>query len=207
MSIVVDLIIIGIILLSVFLAYKKGLVSLAIGLVSFVIAIAVTIILYKPISNFVINSTNIDETIENIIYEKANETLKKDEKENNEISQIVVESTKNALLPETARVLSVNIVTGGVIVILFILVKLALRFVTSLANLIAKLPIINQINKVGGIIYGLIRGLLIVYIALLLISIIGKINSDNILHKNIENSYIGKTMYENNILNIFFEKN
>lgn len=202
MSIVVDLIIVAIILLSVFLAYRKGLVSLAIGLVSFVIAIVVTIILYKPVSNIVINVTGIDEMIENTIYEKANDMMEQED----ETSQMIMDTAKNNLLPEAARTIAVNIVTGGVILILFIVVKIALRFVTALANLIAKLPIINQVNRLGGIIYGLLRGFLIVYVTLLVISVVGQINPDNAIHKEIESSYIGKTMYENNILNILFEK-
>lgn len=205
MSIIVDIIILAVVLLSVFLAYRKGLISLALGLVSFVIAIVVTTVLYKPIANVVINVTSIDEMIENVIYEKANDIMI--ENENDDVSNMVIDTAKNNLLPETARTLAINIVTGGVILILVIGVKIALRFVNALANLVAKLPIIEQVNKIGGVIYGLIRGLFIVYIVLLLISISGQIKPDNLLNQNIENSYLGKTMYENNVLSIFFEKN
>lgn len=201
---VVDLIIIAIILLSTFLAYRKGLVSLAIGLVSFAIAIAVTLILYKPVSNLVINTTSIDETIENAIFEKANDIMTENKEGDDYLVNPLMETAKNNMLPETARTLAVNIVTGGVILILVIAIKIALRFVNALANLVAKLPIIKQVNKAGGIIYGLLRGLIIVYAALLLINVAGQINSDNIVHQNIENSSLGKTMYENNILNILF---
>lgn len=200
MNIIVDLIIVGIVLLSVFLAYKKGLVSLAIGLVSFVIAVAVTVVLYKPVTNLVINATSIDETIENAIYEKANDAIQ----ESDETGKMIIDMADQNLLPETARTLAVNIVTGGVILVLFIVAKIALRFVKALANLIAKLPILDQINKAGGILYGLIRGLLVVYIALLLISVFGEINPDNTAHQEIEKSYLGKIMYENNVLKVFF---
>jgi uncharacterized membrane protein required for colicin V production len=204
MSIIVDLIIVAVVLISVLLAYKKGLISLALGLVSFAIAIVVTVVLYKPISNIVINVTSIDEMLENVIYEKANDIMIEDEGDN--VSNMVMDTAKQNLLPETARIIAVNIVTGGVILILVVGVKIALRFVDALANFVAKLPIIDQINKIGGIVYGLIRGLLIIYIALLLINVAGQIKPDNIVHQNIETSYIGKIMYENNILNIFFEK-
>ena len=199
---VVDLIIIAIILLSTFLAYRKGLVSLAIGLVSFAIAIAVTLILYKPVSNLVINTTSIDETIENAIFEKADDIMTENKEGDDYLVNPLMETAKNNMLPETARTLAVNIVTGGVILILVIAIKIALRFVNALANLVAKLPIIKQVNKAGGIIYGLLRGLIIVYAALLLINVAGQINSDNMVHQNIENSSLGKTMYENNILKI-----
>ena len=72
MGIIIDIVIVALIALSVFLGYKKGLVTLAIGLCSFIIALVLTLILYKPITNLVINTTTIDDTIENSILEKAN---------------------------------------------------------------------------------------------------------------------------------------
>lgn len=203
MGIVVDLIIIGIVLLSTFLAYRKGMVKLAIGLCAFVISIVVTFVLYTPIANLVINVTSIDEAIEDIIYEKANDMLKEDTQKDTITSQIV-EDAKNEMLPETARTLAVSIVKGGVMVVLFVAIRIALIFITVLADAIAKLPIINQINKTTGTIYGAIRGILIVYVILLILAIPGKINPQNSLNTGVEQSILGKVMYENNVLNVFF---
>lgn len=197
MGIIVDLIIIGIVLLSTFLAYKKGLVKLAIGLCAFVISIVITFVLYQPISNFIVNSTQIDETIENAIYEKANEVIQEDNG--------LLETAKNGMLPEVARNLSINIVRGGTMVILFVAVQIALKFVTVLADAISKLPIIDQLNKTGGIIYGVLRGILIVYVLLLVLAIPGQINPNNIANESVDKSSLGKVMYQNNILNVFFK--
>lgn len=71
MGIIIDICIVVFILLSIFLGYKKGLVSLAIGACAFIIAFAITFILYKPTGNLVINTTSIDETIQNVILEKV----------------------------------------------------------------------------------------------------------------------------------------
>ena len=202
MKMIVDLIIIAIILLSTFLAYRKGLVKLAIGLVAFIISIVITFVLYLPVSNLVINCTGIDEMVENAIYEKANDIMKENDGE--EITNQIVETAKNEMLPETARTLAENIVRGGVLIVLFIAIRIALRFVTLIADLVAKLPILNQINKVGGIVYGILRGILIIYILLLLVNVAGQINSQNVIHQNVQESYIGKMMYEHNILNILF---
>ena len=204
MGILVDLIIIVIILLSTFLAYKKGLVKLAIGLCSFAIAIVITVILYQPISNLVINTTSIDETIENAIYEKAEDVMKENNKEDSLTNQ-VIETTKNEMLPQTARTLAINIVRGGVILILLIGIKIALRFVTAIADMIAKLPIINQINKAGGAIYGVLRGIILIYVVLLIITIPGQINANNKISKSIDESSLGKVMSQHNILNVFFK--
>lgn len=201
MGIVVDLIIIAIIALSAFLGYRKGFVTLAIKFFAFIIAIAITFIIYKPVANVVINVTGIDESIENAILEKANDIMTNEE---NETSNKMLEEAKTGILPQTAREIAVNIVTGGVVLILFIAVRIALKFVTALANIVAKLPIIKQFNEMGGLLYGVLRGVLVVYIAMLLIGVVGQINPQNSIHKNINESYVGKMMYENNVLNIFF---
>lgn len=203
MGMVVDLIIIAIIVLSTFLAYQKGLVKLAIGLCSFVISIVVTFVLYQPISNLVIQVTRIDEAIEDAIYQKVNEVMSKNTEEEGLTSEMV-ESAKNEMLPQTARNLSINIVKGGVMIVLFIAVKIALMFVTVLADAIAKLPIIDQVNKTSGMIYGILRGILIVYVAFFILKIPGQMNPNNIVNTSINQSLLGKTMYENNIWNVFF---
>ena len=198
MGFIVDFAIVAIVAISTFLAYRKGLVKLAIGLCAFVISIVVTFILYYPISNLVINVTGIDEAIE-----KANDIIKEGSQEEGLTNQMI-ETAKNEMLPETARNLSINIVRGGVMVVLFVAVRIGLKFITAIADAIAKLPIIDQINKTSGMIYGVIRGILIVYVALLILAIPGKINPNNRWNEGIDQSFLGKTMYRNNLLNVFF---
>lgn len=202
MNIIVDLIIIAIILLSTFLAYRKGLITLAIQLVAVVIAVVLTLILYKPVSNLIINVTSIDETIQNAILEEANDIMTNEEEGANQI----VETIQNNMLPETARTISINIIEGAVILILYVIIRIALKFVTALANLVSKLPILNQFNKLGGVIYGILRGILIVYLILLFVNLSGEIEPQNAVYTSVQDSYIGKMMNENNILDILFTK-
>ena len=200
MSLLVDFIIVAIIILSAFLAYRKGLITLAIQLVAVIIAIVITLILYKPVSNLIVNVTNIDETIQDAILEEANDIMTNDEEGSNQI----VETIQNNMLPETARTISINIIEGVVILILYILIRIGLKFVTALANLVSKLPILNQVNKLGGLIYGILRGVLLVYILLLLVNLSGEIEPQNQVYSSVQGSYIGKVMNENNILNVLF---
>ncbi len=200
MSLLVDFIIVAIIILSAFLAYRKGLITLAIQLVAVIIAIVITLILYKPVSNLIVNVTNIDETIQDAILEEANDIMTNDEEGSNQI----VETIQNNMLPETARTISINIIEGVVILILYILIRIGLKFVTALANLVSKLPILNQVNKLGGLIYGILRGVLLVYILLLLVNLSGEIEPQNQVYSSVQESYIGKVMNENNILNVLF---
>ena len=163
---IVDIIIIAIILLSVFLGYRKGIQN------------AIT----DSINNFTSNEEN-----------KAEEN-----------SSELVESAKNGMLSETSRELAINIIYGAVMILLYAVLRIALIFISFIADKIAELPILKQFNKTGGIIYGLLRGVLIIYVLLMLIGVFGQVNPNNSVHMQIEDSYLGKLMYDNNILNIFF---
>ena len=202
MGIIVDIILVALIALSIFLGYKKGLASLAIKLCAFIIAILITFILYRPIANLIINTTSIDESIEDTIYNKVTEMIQKDE--TNELTSDLIESAKQGMLEQSARELAINVVYGGTIIILFIIVRIALIFVSALANLVAKLPIIKQANEVGGAIYGLLRAIVIIYAILLVINFVGELSPNNIATQTINETTLTKTMYENNIFEVFF---
>lgn len=200
MGILVDIIIISFIILSTILAYKKGLIAQAIKLCAMLVAVVITLLVYRPVANFIIDTTNIDETLQNGIYERSYELMVNKEQDP-EKSNSIIEQATNGTLQHSSRELAIQIINIAVIIILFFGIKITLRFISSFANAVSKLPIINKLNKVGGIIYGLIRGIIIVYACLLLIGFIGKIDKANFLHKSINESNIGKVMYQNNILN------
>ena len=203
MGIIIDILIVAFLALSVFLGYKKGLVSLAIKLCAFIIAILITFILYRPIGNLIINTTSIDESIENSIYNRVTETMQKDSSD--ELTSDLIESAKQGMLEQSARELAINIVYAGTAIVLFIIVRIILIFVNALANLIAKLPIIKQANEAGGAIYGLLRGIVIIYAVLMIIYFVGEFNPNNIATQSINETTLTKVMYENNLFNIFFD--
>ena len=206
MGIIIDIIIIAIIAISTFLAYKKGLIALAIKLCAFIIAIVVTFILYNPVSNLVINVTNINETVQNAILEKTTDLINQEEIANqNETMQNLINQAKEGTLPEASRELAISIVKFGVMIILFLALRIGLVFVTALANMLAGLPIIKQLNKSGGIVYGLLRGIILVYAIFMIMVIVQKVNPTMNIEENIKETFIAKYMYEHNVLNIFIK--
>lgn len=202
MGLIIDGIIILFILLSIFFGYKKGLISLGINLVAFIITIVAVMIFYRPIGNIIINTTTIDEKIQETIQGNVEEIAKTEE--TNEITSGLIESAKQGVLPEASKSLARNIVYGATMLILFIIIRVALIFVTAIANLVAKLPVLNEINKVGGIVYGLLRGFLVAYAVLMIINLIATINPTGVVEEILQTSYIAKAMTTYNILNIFF---
>lgn len=202
---VLDIIIIVLILISTFLGYRKGLISLGIHLIAFVLALIISFILYRPIGNIIINTTQIDETIQETI-EKNVQTIEPNEENKNNITNQIIEITKGEMLPQATKEISYNIVYGATMIILFLILRVCLMLINCIANAIAKLPILDQVNKIGGAIYGVLRGVIIIYFALLIISLIIVVNPQNSLSKMVEETYLAKTMMNNNILNVFFIK-
>lgn len=182
---IVDIIILGILALSIYLGYRKGLIELGVKAIAVIVALVLTMILCKPISNLIINNTKLDEKIEQKIVESV--------EEENDIIQVV------------AKQVSKNIIKIGTVLVLYFTIKILLRFFTAFANLIAKLPILNQFNKLGGILFGALRGFLLIYIALIVIKFIGQINPENKASVEVQNSFIGKEMYSKNIIELFLE--
>lgn len=193
MGIIIDIILIAIIVLSAFLGYKKGLVKLGAKLFAGIIAIIITIVMYKPVSGMIINNTTIDEKIENAIIQNTTNFINENDKTQNGITEHV---EKN-ILPEQAENLSKNVVYVITALVLFIAVKIILSIIISLMDFVANLPILKQFNEIGGIIYGIVRGTLIVCVCVLLIGVYTKINPESTLNNNIQNSYLTKIIYEN----------
>lgn len=202
MGIVIDIILVLIVALSAFLGYKKGLVELGAKLFAGIIAIVITLIIYKPVGNIVIKNTSIDEKIENTILEKTTNVIDEnskisDNKYIQDSSDNAVLQVKEEVLPEQARNIAVNVVYVATALILFIVSKIVLSIVISLANAVASLPILKQFNEIGGFLYGLVRGAIISLVLILVIGTIAKLNPNGSLSKNVESTYLLKEVYDN----------
>ena len=202
MGIVIDIILVLIVALSAFLGYKKGLVELGAKLFAGIIAIVITLIIYKPVGNIVIKNTSIDEKIENTILEKTTNVIDEnskisDNKYIQDASDNAVSQVKEEVLPEQARNIAVNVVYGATALILFIVSKIVLSIVISLANAVASLPILKQFNEIGGLLYGLVRGAIISLVLILVIGTVAKLNPNGSLSKNVESTYLLKEVYDN----------
>ena len=206
MSIIVDIVIIGIILFCLIIGYVRGLTGSLIKILSFVLSIIIAFILFVPISNFIINNTQIDEKIEQSIREKLIDNSQEDEKMPEAITDYIgqkveqaTDDTKEAIINSTARDVSITIVKSGIWIILFIIARILLIFLKFITGLIARLPVIKQFDKLGGIIYGILEGLVIVYVLLAIISFASPVVDGSFI-KDIEKSNVGSVMYNDNLL-------
>lgn len=211
MGIILDIILIAILAGSIFLGYKKGLVKVAVSLCALVIAVVVTLIFYKPISNAIIKNTDWDEKIEQMIIENATKKIEESNADGNilEDAQKYIDNAvtegKNSIVENSAPVIAERVINIGTIIGLFIATRLLLILLTLVSDVITSLPIIKQFNELGGVLYGLIRGLVIVYALLAIGFFIVSTTANTSIANAIDSSMLTKFMYSHNILlNIIF---
>lgn len=213
MGIILDIAIIAIVALSIFLGYKKGLVKVAVKLCAFLIAVIVSLVFYNPVSNMIIDNTQLDEKIESVIIENGTKEIEQgDEEEQKNILENMkgyventVAQTQNEIVKNAAKEISIRLINILAIVALFIATRVLLILLVLISDLITSIPIIKQFNEIGGILYGAIRGLAIIYVILAIVFLITSITANNSIIQMINSSYITQFMYNNNILlNIIF---
>ena len=215
MGIIIDLVVVAIFAICILVGYIKGLTGSLLKIISFVLAIVIAFVLFKPVANFVIDHTNWDENLEQAIRQMvlADETeeTKEEDKQNQNMPNVIVnyindqiekagDEAKTAIVDATARDVTVTIINAGSWVVLFIVSRIILMFIKGLANLITKLPVIKQFDKLGGIIYGLLEGLVIIYILLAIVSFISPMLSETGIIKGIQDSFVASIFYNNNLL-------
>jgi len=220
MSLIIDIVIIGIILLCLWGGYRKGLIGVAFSIVSFIAALIIAFILFNPISSFVINNTEFDDNIKNSIItnfsgeednsieENAVENENKNEEGVSENSVSFMTNYINKQIDEVAgntlEVVATNIsevcVKGIVFIGLFIVARIALAFFRMIADFIARLPLIHQFNKLGGIVFGLLKGLVITYGVLAILMLVSPMFTESSFFVAMNESFIGSMMYNNNII-------
>lgn len=206
MGILIDIILIAIVVISAFLGYKKGLVELGAKLIAGLVAIILTLIIFKPIGNVIIKNTSIDEKIENVILENTKNFIDEnsqvsDNKYIQSASDNAVTEVKENILPEQARNIAVNVVYVASAIIIFIVSKIVLSIIITLANAVASLPILKQFNEIGGLLYGIIRGAVISFIIILIIGTVAKMNPNGTVSKDVESTILVKEVY-NNVIKI-----
>jgi len=198
---ILDIVVVLILVLMGFLGYKKGLINMIFSVVSLLIAIIISMIFFNPLSNFIVENTTIDDKINSVIVEKL-ETQSESEIEENYNS--IIEDTKGKVKTELSQQISEKITAISIqvisIIVVFIVTRLVLIFVKQIANAIASLPIIKQFNKLGGLIAGVLKAIIFIYIVFAIIFVVSTVGEFDQFNNLVNNSIIAKTMYYKNII-------
>ena len=200
MGLLLDFVILLIIFISIFINYKRGFIKVAFRLVSFIIAIIISLLLYRPVANFITNYTPISNKIETQI---ENRLSSEDEETTNNFVENYYKNIKNSSINIIAHNMTNSIINISSAIIVFLLTRFILFFLRFSTDIIAKLPLIKQINHIGGFVYGIVAGFVVIYLFFTIISILAPIINLNNFIVLIDSSIIGNIMYNNNIIFMF----
>ena len=154
---IADIAVILIMLLCVFLGYKKGLIKVAVRIISFVLALVIALVLYTPVSNYIVENTEIVPNLKNTIYEKLYHNSDKvneaevDTSITSTIENYVnkytedIKSNTSEYISEQLAIIVVRILTW---IGLFIVSRVVLVVIRIFTDAIGEIPIIKQFNKV-----------------------------------------------------------
>lgn len=214
-GILVDLVIISILISNSYWGYRRGLVAVLFKVLVFVVSLLIVFLLYKPVSNTIMEKTEIDEWLSSAIRSNLEGTTLNDgnllEPTESNFSAAVVEMI-NSFVTEALELaeidpvgyVSVNLaqfmIRVGTMLVLFMISRFFLLFIRFAAELIGNLPFIKLFNKSGGLVYGIIKGFLTIYLILAVFSVISPLISSWGIISAIEDSTLGNKMYNDNFI-------
>lgn len=203
MGIVFDIIVIFIIVLSIYRGYRRGIADVGIKLFSIIVSLLVSVILCNPITSYVVDNTEIDEKIEKVIIDNLSAKNEKDSTESNSVSQLlqdytknIVQDTQNSLIQNASKSVAISVIKAGVTIVLFVLIRIIFIILQVFTDILTKIPVIKQCNEIGGIVYALLKALIIIYVILFAIFYISSISGNTDIINIIESTYITKLFYK-----------
>ena len=170
--------VIGFLALSAFIGYKKGMVKIVLSMAAMIVAYVLAAALTVPVSMALKSATPVYDTIE-----KSVSTMVKESKVDStsieklnlpaQIEEKIMEGANdvasgfNEYLVETISNLILKALTFFIVMIVIYII---LNIIIKVLDFVAKLPLFNSINKSGGLVIGLAKGLIYVWIACLVLT-------------------------------------
>ena len=216
-AIIADIALISILVISILAGFRKGFAILVFDCIAWLVTIIAVIALFKPVTTFVCDKTGADEFfskhIKTTIGDFVEEQLANSEHINTSKTNIArpiaekintyIDEAKNDSVDSfssyIADKLSYIVIAAIVVIVLCIVIRIAAICLKSLLYFITDLPFIHSIDKVGGTIYGVLRGFFLVYLILAILSLISPLIADSGIIAAINHSKVCKIFYNNNL--------
>ena len=214
-GILVDLVIISILISNIYWGYRRGLVAVLFKVLMFIVSLLIVFLLYKPVSTSIIDNSQLDEWLSQSIRESLDGTILQDGtlmmSTDTNVSTAVIELI-NSFVTEALNESSVDplgyvslnlayfMIKVGTMLALLMISRFFLLFIRFAAELIGNLPFIKMFNKSGGLIYGILKGFLTIYLILAVFSVISPLIEGWGITSAIQDSTWGSKMYNNNII-------
>ncbi len=101
---------------------------------------------------------------------------------------------------EVAAKIADFIVSGLSAILVFLLVLLIIKIIGSVLNAIMELPILKGVNRFAGLLIGLIKGSVFIFVIMTLLAFLSPAIHDTAMMQALYQSKVGMILYSNNIL-------
>ncbi len=211
-SIIFDIILVAVIVISTWLAAKKGIFKSIYKLSSIILTIIAVLLLSEPVGNM-IESSGLGIKIDQMVYtgliadkeydSELGKMVSTGEEKNISglpafVNDAVETAAENAIVPAVSEIVKKLVCA----IIIYLLAKLLLFLIFLVIDGMFKLPLLKSANKLLGAVAGLISGLLIVYILCGIASL--NVQNSALIREVVDGTYIVKYFYDQNLLmNLF----
>ncbi len=216
-----DIVVIVILLINTLIAHKVGFIRTCVNFFSTIISLLLAYNLYPNVSTFLRNKGLLN-TISNSI--KSTLNIKDVVEQNTLTAQTdfinsleLPKFLKSALIEnnnaEVYKLFNVSNIEDYIVnyisnmclnvislIVTFLLVFIIIKVVAAVLDLVSKLPILNFANKTLGTVLGFIKGMIIVWILCIVVTLFYSNPTFHPIITAIDSSLIAKIFYNNNLL-------
>ncbi len=203
---IVDYLIIILIIINGFGGLIKGFIITFFSFVGFIISIIIAKTYYPVLATYLINNTNMFVKIQRFVDERLSVVLEKFS--DNSIMSIEdilrLPSNMNSTVASEPVFLSNNltyvIISIISIIIIFLLSRFAIFIIMHILDSIAQFPILKQFNRLVGLVFGIAKGILVVYIIFAMLTPVISLFPDSIIAQKTFESTLGYFFYSKNLI-------
>ncbi|WP_026895379.1 CvpA family protein [Clostridiisalibacter paucivorans] len=217
---VIDIIIVGIVTINGIMGAMHGLILSVFNFLGIIFSLYLTKLYYPIVSKYIYKNPPmygpikefVDKRLVSITPEIGNGQGLDAVVEILKIPRITgLETQANEFIGAGGEVIS-NTITNFIInmisiIIVFITIKFLIYLLMKALDTIAKLPVLKQFNKVTGFLFGIVKGIIVVYIIFAILTPIVSIFPEQDMANLIYRSNLGYFFYDNNIIIKFLEVN
>lgn len=201
-----------ILILSAWRGYRVGIVKMVLYIVTLVLTIMLAGALLRPVSLLIKNNTSLYQNIERSVsqaiseYEIASlDSLKELPFPEYMIRNITSGSAEN-LRSIVASVVANQIFNAIIYICLNIIVYIIIKIIMGTFNVVTRLPVIKEINRLAGLVVGLLEGILFLWLFCLVLQACGSEDWAQQIFAQINDSSFLSWIYNNNLIEKFFNR-
>ena len=213
----VDVVIAVLLIYNLIRGLTLGFIRLVFGIMGYIVAFFVSKEYYKIATDYMLDNFHFFTEFKENIAIKVKESFAGGEISPADMSSAVTDGFKlpKLLGIDLEKALNVNaapnfsavasnisdfIIYGIGFLLVFLLVLFAIKIIGIILNAFAELPIIKEFNRLGGFLFGGVKGILFVFLIMTVVTFLTPVIADTGIMESIQSSKYGIYFYNNNIL-------